>query len=127
MIRFLVIFLLLALVNAAAVSLLGFEFGKIDYWTRHGALLLVFLAFFPRLALLLSSIPFGGIFWWLGLVFMPRYLVALLSTINYWYTNPILVTFSWVIAIGGETTEKYYISRRVVQRQQYDKGRVIDV
>ncbi len=126
MLRFLFLFLILLVVNAAAVSLLGLEFGQVSYWERHGFLLLVFLTIFPRLALLLSSIPTGGFFWWLGLIFSPRYLVALLATVNYWETSPILVTFSWFIAVGGETTEKYYIKRQVFVRSPTD-GPVIDV
>jgi hypothetical protein len=128
MIRFIIFFLILLIVNAAAVSLLGLEYGSTSYWQRHGVFLLIFLTLFPRLTLLFSSIPFGGFFWWIGFIFAPRYLVAILATINYWQTNPILVTFSWLIAVGGESTEKYYIQRRVVrQKTSPTTGPIIDV
>ena len=43
-----------------AFSFLGLPFGSGNYWDLHGVFLLGFLTFFPRLALLFSSIPFGG-------------------------------------------------------------------
>lgn len=127
MLRFIIFFLILVLVNAAAVSLLGLDYGDVSYWQRHGVFLLIFLALFPRLTLLFSSIPFGGLFWWLGFIFAPRYLIALLATVTYWQTNPILVTFAWLVAVGGESTEKYYIRRRVVRYDDRSSGPVIDV
>ena len=127
MIKFILIFIILAIVNAAAVNLLGLQFGTTSYWQVHGVWLLIFLTLFPRLTLILSSIPFGGLFWWLGLIFVPRYLIAVLATIQYWYTNPVLVTFSWVMAIGGESTEKYVVSRRVVKKPNREEAVIIDV
>ncbi len=116
-------------VTSVLLSLLGFDLMHYNYWHEHGFFLLIFLAFFPRLTLLFSSIPFGGIFWWLGFIFCPRYLVALLATVNYWHRNPILVTFAWLIAIGGESTEKYYIRRRVYyyRKDEIAKEDIIDV
>lgn len=120
--RFLLIFLSFT-VASILISLLGFDLTHENYWSHHGLMLLIFLSFFPRLALLFSSIPFGGLFWWVGLFFFPRYLIAILATINYWHENPVLVSLSWVIAIGGESTEKYYIKRKIY----YDDDNVIDV
>ena len=119
--RFLIIFIALCVVSVL-FSVLGFELGQENYWSFHGVTLLIFLSIFPRLALLFSSIPFGGFFWWLGFLFFPRYLIAILATINYWHENPILVTLSWFVAIGGESTEKYYIKKQII----YDDN-VIDV
>lgn len=78
----------------------------ISFWQVHGVLFLFFMCFFPRLTLLFSSVPFGGIFWWLGFFFAPRLLVAILATINYWQTNPILIILTWCWALSGETAEK---------------------
>ena len=78
----------------------------ISFWQFHGVLFIVFMFFFPRLTLLFSSVPFGGLFWWIGFLFAPRLLVAILATFNYWQTNPILVVLSWCWALSGETAEK---------------------
>jgi hypothetical protein len=61
---------------------------------------------------LFSSVPFGGVIWWLGFIFTPRILVSVLATIAYWQQNPILVLISWFVALGGESGEKYYIRTR---------------
>jgi len=77
-----------------------------NFWEAHSILFLVFLFFFPRLTLLFSSVVTGGLLWWLGWIFAPRLLVAILATTAYWDTNPVLVTLSWFWAIGGESFEK---------------------
>lgn len=86
------------------------EFGTIDFFQKHNVFFLIFITIFPRLTLLFSSVPFGGIFWWLGFFFMPRLLVAVLATIAYGHTNPLLVGIAWVVAISGEIMEKKKIS-----------------
>lgn len=128
MLRFIYTFITLC-VMTFLFGMFGFELGNENYWQLHGFFLLIFLSVFPRLALLLSSIPFGGFFWWLGFFFFPRYLIALLATVNYWHENPILVTLAWFIAIGGESTEKYYIRRQVYVYKNPKKRRddIIDV
>lgn len=129
MIRFFLIFIFLSVLMTLGLSFFDWDLGTGNYWNHHGVLLLVFLSFFPRLALLFSSIPFGGLFWWLGFIFAPHYLVAVLATLNYWHQNPILVSISWLVALGGESTEKYFIKRRVhVRKYKYTgNGPVIDV
>jgi hypothetical protein len=92
------------------------EFLDKNFWEFHGILFLVFISFFPRLTLFFSSVPFGGLFWWLGFIFAPRILVAVLATINYGKQNPVLVVISWIVALSGESTEKYYVRNRVVVR-----------
>lgn len=77
-----------------------------NFWDAHGLLFVVFMFFFPRLTLLFSSVATGGLLWWLGWVFAPRLLVAVLATTAYWGTNPVLVTLAWFWAIGGESVEK---------------------
>ena len=124
MLRFIAIFIMLCVLTTVSILFFGVELGHKNYWNYHGFLLLVGLSFFPRLTLFFSSIPFGGLFWWLGFVFCPHYLVAILATLNYWHSNPILVTLAWLVALGGESSEKYVIRRQVRRRSSRD---VIDV
>ncbi|MBX3016541.1 MAG: hypothetical protein KF767_01530 [Bdellovibrionaceae bacterium] len=77
-----------------------------DFWDVHGIWFIIFMFFFPRLTLLFSSVAFGGLFWWLGFIFTPRLLVAILATTAYWETNQILVVFTWFWALGLESAEK---------------------
>ncbi len=87
-----------------------FEWGAVDFFQKHNFLFLVFVSFFPRMTLLFSSVPFGGFIWWLGFFFMPRLLVAVLATLAYGKTNPLLVGIAWVVAISGEVLEKKKLS-----------------
>ncbi len=103
------------IVALIATDLFGQKLGTTDYWSVHGFWLLLFLALFPRLTLLFSSIPFGGVLWWLGWIFAPRLLVAMLATLAYWNTNPILVGAAWLCAIGGESGEKIIFERRLIR------------
>lgn len=111
-IRYVVIFLAIT----GAVALLGpggqTVLGQGNYWDHHGLLFLIFVTVFPRLTLLFSSIPLGGLLWWLGFIFAPRILVALLATAAYWVQNPILVVIAWLVAVSGESSEKYVIVNR---------------
>ncbi|MCD6046406.1 MAG: hypothetical protein K0S08_53 [Gammaproteobacteria bacterium] len=89
----------------------------VSFWQVHGVFFILFMFFFPRLTLLFSSVPFGGLLWWLGWIFAPRLLVAILATFSYWQTNPILVVLSWCWALAGESVEKggvkyYYVRLR---------------
>ena len=116
--KILLIFFVLSLTSTFLINYFGIKFGDVDYWNLHGFWFLVFITFFPRLTLLFSSVPFGGLFWWLGFIFAPRLLVAILATVGYWNTNKILVIASWLIAIGGESSEKYYIHRGASYRRK---------
>ena len=77
-----------------------------DFWDVHGIWFIIFMFFFPRLTLLFSSVAFGGLFWWLGFIFTPRLLVAILATTAYWETKQILVVLTWFWALGLESAEK---------------------
>lgn len=77
------------------------------YWTNHGLLFLIGLTIFPRFTLLFSNIS-SNILFWLGWLFLPRLMIALLATFFYWETNMILVLLSWLFAFGGESAEKKY-------------------
>lgn len=113
----LIIFLTITGVSSILLNFSDFQLKNIDYFDKHGWFFLICLAFFPRLSLFVAgvfnNIAFGGIFWWLGFFFAPRFLVATLATVSYWNTNKILVILSWLVALGGESSEKVMISRRM--------------
>lgn len=103
------------------------KFGNIDYFIKHGWIFLFSIALFPRLTLLVSgllvgSVEVGGIIWWLAFLIAPRILVATLATVAYWNTNQILVIISWLIALGGESSEKFIITKRMTGPRRYDQG-----
>jgi hypothetical protein len=77
-----------------------------NFWDVHGIWFILFMFFFPRLTLLFSSVATGGLLWWLGWIFAPRLLVAILATSAYWETNTVLVVLTWFWALGGEGAEK---------------------
>lgn len=110
--NFIVVFLMLSILALFATQYLNFELSNKNFWDKHGVFFLFFLATFPRLTLLFSNVASGGLIWWLGWIFAPRILVAALATVSYWQQNPILVALAWVIAIGGESSEKYVMVRR---------------
>jgi hypothetical protein len=112
-IRVFIIFLALFGAFTLAAQFFDLDFGSDNYWDRHGVFFLFFITLFPRLTLLLSSVPFGGVFWWLGLIFAPRLTVAILATLAYWEMNPMLVIISWVVALSGESSEKVLLTRQV--------------
>ena len=87
-----------------------------NFWDVHGVFFLIFITIFPRLTLLISSVPFGGLFWWLGFFFTPRLLVAILATMAYWTTNPVLVVMSWIVCLFGEFAEKSTVSKKLSKK-----------
>ncbi len=111
-VRFLVAIVAITGAVALSTGFLGIEFGYADYWERHGLLFLLCLAVFPRLTLLLGGMWTGGLLWWVGWLFAPRLLVAVLATLAYWHNNPFLVIVSWLVALGGESSEKYVMVKR---------------
>lgn len=110
-----ILILFLALTGAAALlgDAFNVDFGSDNFWDNHGIIFLFFITLFPRLTLLFSSIPFGGLLWWLGFIFAPRFLVACLATLAYWNQNPILVIIAWLVCLSGESGEKYMVTERV--------------
>lgn len=122
-----IIFLAITGATTLLYNYAGLELGNIDYFTKHGWFFLFSIALFPRLTLLVSgllvgSIELGGLIWWLGFFIAPRILVATLATAAYWHTNPVLVILSWLIAFGGESSEKFVITKRMRNPQRYDQG-----
>ncbi|MBL6989566.1 MAG: hypothetical protein ISR65_07300 [Bacteriovoracaceae bacterium] len=114
--KIIIIFLAITGATSLLINLFSFEFGVVNYWQVHGIFFLIFITAFPRLTLLLSSVPFGGFFWWIGLIFAPRLLVAILATMAYWNTNKFLVIVAWLIAWGGESSEKFVIHNKAKRR-----------
>ena len=110
--RFFIVFLAITGAVALTTGLVGVRFGSDDFWSHHGLFFLVFVTAFPRLTLILLSVPTGGLLWWVGWLFVPRLLVAVLATLEYWHQNPVLVVIAWLVAVGGESSEKYVVVRR---------------
>ena len=132
-VQLLILFLAITGATSLLMSQSNIHFSNIDYWDNHGIALLFFLTLFPRLTLVFSSIPFGGLLWWLGFFFAPRLLVACLATLAYWNTNPALVVVAWFVAISGESAEKWGFKKQFHfsvggtpfgQRQQARKHKV---
>ena len=120
--RFLIAFL--AVTGAVVVMNSGFgvKFGHANFWDYHGILFLIFIAFFPRLTLLFSNVASGGLLWWVGWIFAPRMLVAILATLAYWYQNPFIVVIAWLAALGGESSEKYVFVKQSQTRWNARRG-----
>ena len=117
------IFFILLVGTSVMMDVMQTEFGTVNFWDRRGVFFLIFITLFPRLTLLFSSVAFGGVFWWLGFIFLPRILVAALATVSYFHTNPVLVVISWLIALGGEVFEKRGLGRSGFVIKTYRPGR----
>lgn len=126
-IKIALIFLAITGASTILYNYTNVQFGVVDYFSKHGWIFLFSIALFPRLTLLVSgvlvgSVELGGFLWWLGFLFAPRILVACLATVAYWNTNQVLVILSWLIALGGESSEKMIITNRMRSPQRYDQG-----
>lgn len=93
---------------------------QVDFWLVHGWGFLICIALFPRLTMLIAGTAFKfmsfaspwGILSWVGWVFVPHLVVAILATTYYWNTNPILCVFAWMAALSGTGTEAKAASSR---------------
>jgi hypothetical protein len=110
--RGLAVFFVLIVATSLMMDVFQTDFGSVNFFQKHGIFFLIFITLFPRLTLLFSSVATGGLLWWLAFFICPRVLVASLATVAYFHTNPILVTISWLVALGGEVFEKWGISGR---------------
>lgn len=110
--RILIAFLALTGAAVIATSVFNMEFGNANFWDHHGWFFLFFMAAFPRLTLLFSGVATGGVLWWLSFIFAPRILVAFLATVAYWNQNEVLVVLAWLVALSGESSEKYVVVNR---------------
>ena len=81
---------------------------QINFWGIHGFFFIFFMFFFPRLTMIFATsvLSIYGPLSWIGWLLTPRLTVAIISTIIYWDTNPVLCVFTWLWALGGESTEK---------------------
>ncbi|MDP3900091.1 MAG: hypothetical protein Q8Q23_03360 [bacterium] len=70
------------------------------FWEIHGIFFLFFINFFPRLTILFCTPYPANFLTFLGWLFVPRILAAILATHYYWDTNPILCIITWIVAIG---------------------------
>lgn len=114
--------------TSAANDLFSLQWGNINFFEVHGFVFLIFMAIFPRLTLLFSSVTTGGILWWVGWLVAPRFLVAILATFAYLQTNPFLVALAWVFVFAGEGGEKYYMYKKASEkRQDLSQGDSIEV
>ena len=77
-----------------------------SFWTNHGVFQLLGWVFFPRIMFIFFSVMTGGLGFWLGVLFVPRIMVAFWATTYYWHTNPLLCIMAWIFALSGETKEK---------------------
>jgi uncharacterized membrane protein YGL010W len=120
--KFLIAFFAITGAVVLATGLLDVRFENSNFWDHHGVLFLIAIAIFPRLTLLFSGVATGGLLWWLGWIFAPRILVAVLATVAYWYQNPILVVIAWLVAFSGESSEKYAVVQRTGYPKPVNKG-----
>lgn len=87
-----------------------------DFYTVHPHYILFAFALMaaPRITLafmlMMTDFVSGGLLWWLGYIFVPRLLIAVLS-LAYWDTNPVLVVIAWMMAFSGESAEKTCIRK----------------
>ena len=61
-IKLTIIFLAVIGATALFVGNDHIEFGRVNFWHKHNIFFLFFIALFPRLTLLFSSVAFGGFF-----------------------------------------------------------------
>ncbi|QDT04396.1 hypothetical protein K227x_27870 [Rubripirellula lacrimiformis] len=83
-----------------------------DFWDNHSIWFVLFMFMFPRLTMLFATTFGGGVLYWIGWLFAPRFTVAVIATMLYGDTNIVMVVLAWLWALGGETTEKTVVSRR---------------
>lgn len=83
-----------------------------DFWQVHGILFLIGATFFPRLTMLFAVTAPFGILAWAGWLFVPHFTVAVLATIYYWRTNPVLCAVAWFVAFGGTAGEAKVVSKQ---------------
>jgi hypothetical protein len=82
-----------------------------DFFTHHSIWQLLGWVFFPRIMFWFFSVITGGFWFWVGVFFVPRIMVAFWATTYYWNTNPIICVIAWVVALSGEGTEKSTVTR----------------
>lgn len=76
------------------------------FFLKHGYLQLLGWWVFPRLMFWFFSVMTGGLWFWVGVFFVPRIMAAFWATTYYWDTNPILCVIAWLVAFSFESAEK---------------------
>ena len=79
-----------------------------SFWDVHGLIYLIGLAVLPRITLFLSGTVWGfallptpwPVLAWIGFFVSPSLVIAMLATMRYWDTNPILCVIAWLIFAG---------------------------
>lgn len=117
-----------------------------SYWTVHGYFLgfvfIAFLAALPRAAMFFAlAVPVGFATWltepfgvvgqshvpvifivgWIAWFLLPRFLIALLATVLYFHTNPILCIGAWIIAFYAIYEKNKVATERTQQRHDERK------
>lgn len=75
------------------------------FFLNHNILQMIGWYLFPRLMFWFFSAITGGLFFWIGVLIVPRYMAAYWGTVYYWDTNPILCTFVWIHSILYDINE----------------------
>lgn len=91
-----------------------------NFWEYHGLLFILCMFFFPRLTMLFATTTGGGLLYWLGWIFAPRLTVAILATMLFYQHNVLLLIFTWIWALGGESGEKTIVPR--VRTSKHDSA-----
>jgi len=78
-----------------------------DFWELHGIWFIIFLAIFPRITMVVTGIfsAFLGPLFFFGWLLFPRITIAILASMIYFDTNPVLCVLSWFWAFGGTRVE----------------------
>lgn len=88
---------------------------ELNFWDLHGFFFILFMCMFPRITMLVATSvasTFGGPLFWIGWIFAPRLTVAIIGTMLYFNSNPVLCVFTWIWALSGESAEKTAIGKR---------------
>lgn len=101
------LFILLFLITGLAFS--ATDSRPLDFFAAHSILHLLGWALVPRIMFIFFSIISGGILFWIGVIFIPRIMVAYWATVYYWDTNMLLCVIAWLMAVSGEFGEKTWI------------------
>jgi hypothetical protein len=85
-------------------------YGSTSFFEYHTFFQLLGWVLFPRMMFWFFSAIHGGFFFWAGVFFFPRIMVAIMATTYYWSSNPFICIIAWIVALSGEATEKAAIS-----------------
>ena len=87
-----------------------------DFFDTHGWLTVLGYICFPRLMFWFVNTMTGGFGFWLGVLFVPRIMVAFWATTYYWNSNPWLCLGAWFVALTFEGIELRLRDKRKKRR-----------